>query len=335
MKLKIILLSTIAIALGSYLVVSQNSKASLISSNLRTVAITQIVDHPSLNQARIGVMAALNDAGYQEGKNLKLTYETPHGNLTLGAQIANKLNHQKPDVIVAISTPSSQTMLAANSNHIPIVFSSVTDPLSAKLVSNLDKPGSDITGSIETPPIQELLDKILRLLPNTKTIGIIYNPGEANSAKSVSQIKSLTTLEIREAPVSNSLEVSQAVESIAGSVDLIILPSDNTVWSALETLTEHAKQHQIPVFANDPDSVHKGVTLALGYPQYAVGYNAGEKVVKILNGESPNNIPVTTPAKKSLYINLDMAQAIKLPINQSLLNSADLVVRAGENHGQE
>lgn len=327
MKLKAIIPLLLIVLIGVYLSLGNEPSKSSSLNAVKTVAITQIIDHPSLNEARKGVIAALHDVGYVEGKNLKLSYETPNGNLSVGAQIAAKLNHQRPNVIVSISTTSSQMVLAANSNHNSLVFSSVTDPIAANLITNIEKPGGDITGTMESPPIEELLTLIIELLPQTKTIGIIYNSSEANSIKTVQNIKSSTNLAIIEAPVTNAVDVKQAMDALSTKVDVLVLPSDNTVWSALELLTHVSKQHNIPVFTNDPDSVYKGVTLALGYSQYSVGYDAGTKVGKILNGEDPGTIPVSTPPKKSLYINAKMAKALNLKLPEHLLNNAEVIVK--------
>lgn len=293
------------------------------SEHIKTIAITQIVDHPSLNQARTGLITALKDAGYQEGDNLKIIYQTPHGNLSVAAQISKQFNYMDADVVVAISTPSAQSVLAANSNQHPIVFASVTDPAAANLLE------SHVTGTTESPPIEELIALIKELHPEAKSIGIIYNPGETNSVRSVEKIKSSIGLNVIEAPVSNSMEIAQATNAIIEQVDIIILPSDNTVWSGLEKLTSIAKAHQIPVYTNDPDSIYKGVTIALGYAQYDVGYDAGQKVIKILNGEQPSNIPVSIPNKKSLYINQESCDAALLNLPTHVLSKADVVMKKG------
>ncbi len=283
MKVRVLISLAVVTVIGISLWL--NTERSSLTQNHKTIAITQIVDHPSLNQARQGLIAALNESGYKEGENLKIIYQTPHGNLSVATQIANQYNHLHPDAIVAISTTSAQTVMSANSHHNPIVFASVTDPLTAKLIDDIKHPGHDVTGTMESPPIAELIALVHELLPQTKSIGIVYNPGEANSAKTVQLIKNATSWKIVEAPVSNSLDVSQAVNAIIDEVDVLILPSDNTVWSALDKLAAIAREHKVPVFSNDPDSVHKGVTLALGYAQYDIGLNAGKKVVQILEGE--------------------------------------------------
>jgi putative ABC transport system substrate-binding protein len=122
------------------------------------------------------------------------------------------------------------------------------------------------------------------------------------------------------------MEVSQAANAIIDNVDILLLPSDNTVWSAMEKLVSIAKAHQVPIFTSDPDSCARGVTVALGYAQYDVGYDAGKKLVKVLAGELPAHLAVTAPEKKLLYINADMAQDIHLTIPDNLLQKADVII---------
>ncbi len=323
MKLKPLLIAGIAL-LGITLWLNPSSNEA--KSDLQTIAITQIVDHPSLNEARKGVVQALQDAGLKEGENIKIVYQTPQGNLSVAAQIAKSYTQLNPDVIVAISTPSAQVVLASNQTHLPVVFSSVTDPIAAKLISRVDHPGGDITGTMESPPIPALLALCYQLVPSVKTIGVIYNPGEANSVKSVEMLEKYSKVKVIKVPLLNSTEISQAVNSLINEVDVIILPTDNTVWSALDKLLSITTKHGIPVLTTDPDSVKKGVTVALGYAQYDIGYDAGKKVVRILQGEKPGDIPVTVPAKQSLYINRDIAKKMGIVIPDDMLKKADMIL---------
>ena len=328
MKLKsLIIPGVIAILMATLWIIPSKDEAK---AHQKTVAITQIVDHPSLNQARAGLLDALQDAGFVKDDNLQVLYQTPQGNLSVGAQIAKSYNQLKPDAIVAISTTSAQTVLASNQAHLPIVFSSVTDPLSAKLISNLEHPGADITGTMEAPPIEALLLLADELLPQAKTIGVIYNPGEANSVNTIKLIEKLSKYKVLKATVLNSADITQSVNSLIDKVDVLILPSDNTVWSALDKLISICNQHQVPVLTCDPDSANKGVMVALGYAQYDIGYDAGKKVARILQGENPGNIPVSVPNKLSLYINLDSASKVNMTISESLLTKADKVISTNE-----
>lgn len=330
MKLKAIILSSLLL-LGVGYWLAENRSTDPNNDKLKTVVITQIVDHPSLNQARKGAIAALSDSGYIPGKNIKLIESSAQGNLSLASQLAHQYNQLKPDVIISISTTSSQTLLAANSNHNPIVFSSVTDPLAAKLIRDLKHPGGNVTGTSESPPIKELLELMTQVLPKTQSIGIIYHPGEVNSSKTVEMLKALTSLKIVEAPVNQSMDVRPAVLSLVSKVDVIILPSDNMIWPSLSMLTQLATDHGIPVLTNDPDSVLQGATMALGYAQYDIGYHAGKQSVRILQGEKVGTIPVSPPKTSSLIINIDRINAMGISVDEALLKRANRLISKGDN----
>ena len=153
----------------------------------RVVAITQIVEHPALDAVYQGIKDELAERGFKEGDNLEVMHESAQGNSAIASQIARKFVGESPDVIVAIATPSAQTVAAAARNT-PVIFSAVTDPLGAKLVSNLEAPGANITGVSDMLPIDKHLDMLQRVMPDAKRIGTVYNPGEANAVSLVEQI---------------------------------------------------------------------------------------------------------------------------------------------------
>ena len=156
--------------------------ASLVQADdPRVVAITQIVEHPALDAVHEGVKDELAERGYREGENLRLMHESAQGNSAIASQIARKFVGENPDVIVAIATPSAQTVAAAARN-VPVVFSAVTDPVAAKLVQSWEAPGANITGVSDMLPIEKHLDMLQRAMPDAKRIGTVYNPGEANAA---------------------------------------------------------------------------------------------------------------------------------------------------------
>jgi len=294
------------------------------------LAITQIVDHPSLNQARQGAMDALAKAGYVENKNLDVTFENAQGSIPTAVQIAQKFAGMDPDIILAISTPSAQTLAAATARYpIPIVFASVTDPIAAHLVKSLEQPGDDITGAMDASPVDEQVAFIQKILPNTKRIGVIYNAGEINSATTVTSLKSIVEakgLSLVEATAANANEIGPAVQSLIGKVDVLYLPTDNTLVSALDILIKVTNEHKLPVVASDPVSVEKGCLAAIGYSQSAVGYLAGEKMVKILSGIAPKDIPVSAPEHTEIQLNLKTAKLLNLIIPEDVIKSAQNVI---------
>ncbi len=195
------------------------------------VAVTAIVEHPALDAARDGVRDELKAGGYEEGKNLKFVYESAQGEPSTAVQIAQKFVGENPSVIVPISTPSAQAVVNATT-EIPVVFTAVTDPLGAKLVSDMMKPGGNVTGMSDLSPIKKHLELIKEITPNATKIGVPFNPGEANSVTLLGLLKQYAPemgLEIVEAAAPTSADVLAAAQSLVGKVDVIYVPTDTDV----------------------------------------------------------------------------------------------------------
>jgi putative ABC transport system substrate-binding protein len=302
--------------------------AALMAQNV-TVAVTAIVEHPALDACRDGVKDALAAAGYEEGKNLTFLYETAQGNPATAAQIARKFIGEAPDVIVPISTPSAQAVVAGTKD-IAVVFTAVTDPLGAKLVSNMDKPGGNVTGMSDLSPIAKHLDLIKEITPGAKKIGVPYNPGEANSVtllKLLQEHAGAKGMEIIEAPATKSADVLQAAQSLVGKADAIYIPTDNTIVSALEAVIKVGVDSKLPVFAGDTDSVPRGAIAALGFNYYDVGRQTGQIVVRILKGEKPGDIPVQGVEIMELFVNPAMAEKMGVKIPDAVVARAKEVVK--------
>jgi putative ABC transport system substrate-binding protein len=316
----------------SFAVVALAATVVIAKEKVRTVAITQIVEHPALTQAYHGVIAGLKEQGFVEGKNLKIIHDNAHGNITTAAQIAQKFVSLSPDVIVPISTPSAQAVFSADTKaNIPIVFSTVTDPVAAQLVPSLKHPGGHVTGAIDLPPLAEQLKIIREILPHAKKLGVLYNAAEINSVRMIEQLKAANGgLTIIEAHASSSNEVSTATLSLIGKVDAIYVPMDNTVISAINVVLKIATKNHLAVFTSDHDSVEQGALAALAYDQYDVGHIAGKMVAEVLNGKNPGTIDVASPPKASLYINKSIAEQLKIKIPEKALKSAAKLVTTGK-----
>lgn len=292
------------------------------------VAVTAIVEHPALDACRDGVRDELAAAGFEEGKNLKFVYESAQGNPGTAAQIARKFVGENPDVIVPISTPSAQAVVAATS-EIPVVFTAVTDPVGAQLVSNEEAPGGNVTGMSDLSPLAKHLELIREITPDAKTVGVPFNPGEANAVTLVELLKSLAPeqgFEIVEASATKSSEVLGAAQSLVGKVDVIYVPTDNTIVSALEAVVKVGIDNQIPVYAGDTDSVPRGVMAAIGFNYYDVGRQTGKIVVRILNGEKPGDIPVEGVQITELYVNPGAAEKMGVTLPEAVIARAKEVV---------
>lgn len=295
------------------------------------IGITQIVEHPSLDDNRKGFIAALKDAGYEEGKNLELDVQIAQGDMSNNATIAQKFVSDKDDLILAISTPSAQAAIkSAQSTNIPVVFSAISDPLGAKLVTNLEKPGGNVTGTADTVPDHYVssVKAIKDFFPNAKKVGVIYNSGEQNAVQNLKDAEKAMKeigLEPVEASATKSSEVQQAAESLVGRVDVLAYYKDNTVATALESVIKVADDNKLPFFAGDIDSVKRGALAAIGFEEYDLGYKSGEMAVDILKGKKPGEIPVAFPDGMKLYLNEKAAKQVGLNVPDELKKNAVIV----------
>jgi putative tryptophan/tyrosine transport system substrate-binding protein len=315
----------VALLLGP-IAVGCNSAPS--TPNLKSVSVTQIVEHPSLNAVRDGLQEELTAAGLTPDK-LKWQWESAQGNPATATQIAQKFAGESPNVIVAISTPSAQSAAQA-AKQTPVVFSAVTDPINAKLVSQLEKPGGMITGVRDFAPVDKHLELIAKLLPQAKRVGVIYNAGESNSVSIVNFLKQSAPakqMTVVEATVSNSAEVGSAAKSLVGRADVIYVPTDNTIVSALNSVLQVGIQNKLPVFAGDNESVEKGAIASLGFNYRDIGKQTGKMVVRILNGEAPGTIAVESPTKVELVVNPKAAAQMGVKIPDAMLKDAVKVVK--------
>ncbi len=299
------------------------------SAEEKSVAVTAIVEHPALDSVRDGVQAALKEAGYEAGKNLKWQYQSAQGNTGTAAQIARKFVGDKPDAIVAIATPSAQAVVAATKN-VPVVYSAVTDPVAAKLVANWEPSHTNVTGVSDLLALDKQMDLLKQVVPGAKRVGMVYNPGEANSVVVVKELEKLLPklgMTLVEAAAPRSVDVSSAARSLIGKVDVIYTNTDNNVVSAYESLVKVGQDAKIPLIASDTDSVKRGAIAALGINYRDLGEQTGRIVVRILKGEKPGDIKSETSTKLELFVNPGAAekQGVKLP--EALIKSAAQVVQ--------
>lgn len=324
-------LSLLALPSLGYAAKANTSALPVSKTTSKSIGISQIVEHPALDAVRFGMLEALKKEGFVEGENLVVHYENAQGNMVTATQIATKLLSTSLDVIVGISTPSAQTVFYAaqrGDKRIPIVFTAVSDPIAAKLeAGDIDYP---ITGVTDEPNLGALLEVMQKMLPRLKTLGIIYNPSEANSVATVNRLKQLlvdnkleNTLKIHEVTVNTTSDVAQAMKSLVGKVDAIYFPQDNTIVSAIETVVNIAKQTNsrqkpIPLFCSDPLLVKRGVLAAVGYDYAEVGRETGRVVARILQGEPVSQIPVRSPEQLQTVINKALAKELNLNLPEKL-----------------
>ncbi len=304
------------------------SLSTLTMAEQALVAITQIVSHPSLNAIHKGIVDELAEQGYKEGDKVRYLYEIAQGDMAIAGQIAKKFAGESPDVTVPISTPSAQTVAAAVRNK-PIVFAAITDPVGAKLVKNLGKSGTNITGITDAIDVERHIAVIKQIAPNAKRIGRIYNPGETNSVSVNEDFKHFfkdKDFTLVEAVATKSSEVLSAARSLVGKVDVIYIAHDNTTVSALEGVLKVCEQNDIPVFAADKDSVARGVLAGLGVDYYDVGRATGKRVAKILQGADPGDMAIGKVEAIKLAINTKAAEKMGVTLSKPVLEMADEII---------
>lgn len=294
----------------------------------QTVSVSSIVEHPALDSVKDGIYDVLKEKGYTDKDSFKWQFQTAQGNTAIAAQIARKFVGDKSDVIVAISTPSAQAVVAAT-KEIPVVYSAVTDPIAAQLVPTMEASGTNVTGVSDALALEDQVDLIQRLVPDVKSIGMVYNPGEANSVVVVEALRELLSerdINLVEATAARTVDVGAAARSLVGKVDAIYTNTDNNVVSAYEALVKVGNDAQIPLIASDTDSVERGAIAALGINYYNMGRQAGVLVDRILQGENPGDVPSEYGEDLELFINLDAASKQGVSISDDVIADAAKVI---------
>lgn len=293
-------------------------------SNVKKIGIVQIVEHPSLNTIRESFVSQLEKEGFKDGDNIAIDYQNAQGDQTNLKTICQKFANKKYDLIVAIATPSALAA-AGETQDIPVLFSACTDPVGSGLVDNLDKPGKNVTGTSDAVSAEQIMNLAKRMTPDIKTIGALYNSGEANSISVINDLKEyakVNGMEVVEATVTNSSEVQQAVLSLADKADAIFSPIDNTVASAMPVVTQVANKKKIPVYVGADSMVKDGglATYGINYP--VLGKETAYMAVEILNGKNAGDIPVRMMTEMDIYINKNTADAIGITIPADVLEEA-------------
>jgi putative ABC transport system substrate-binding protein len=293
------------------------------------IGISQLVQHPALDSACEGFIQALKEAGYEDGKNIKIDLQNAQGDVNNAQTIARKFADEKVDMILAIATPAAQA--AANvTKDIPILITAVTDPVSAGLAKSLQEPGGNVTGTTDMNPVADQIKLAKDLVPEAKKVGILYNAGEVNSKIQVDMAKEAAAdlgLTIVEATVSNSSEVNQATQSLMGRVDVIYVPTDNTIVSSIGAVIKVANDNKTPVIGSERGQVDAGAVATKGIDYKELGKQTGQIAVKIIKGQKPHKIPIEDSKVVTLIINQKAAETIGLTIPKETLDKADEIIK--------
>ena len=283
------------------------------------IGISQFITHQSLDATREGFVDELARQGYVEGKNIEIDLQNAQGeqrNLkTISQQLA-----ESSDVVLAIATPSAQS-LANTTQTTPVIFSAVTDPVSAKLVETREHPGGNVTGTSDqsSDAISTQINLIKKVLPKAKTIGILYTQSEPNSVVQKDEAKRLLEekgFTVVEKTILDSNNVKAAAESLMTEVDMVFVPTDNIISSTMETVKQVSIKHKVPVFVGSTEMIAGGGLYNYGTNYEELGRQTARMLIRVLKGEKPENIAVELPEKLELHTNQEMADALGIDISK-------------------
>lgn len=291
---------------------------------MKTIGIVQIVEHPSLDTIRENIISQLAEEGFVDGENIKIDYQNAQNEMSNLKTICQSFSSQNYDLIIAIATPSAQAALG-ETTEIPIIFSAVTDPLAAELVDSLEAPGGNVTGTSDAVSAEMIMDLALEITPDIKTVGALYNSSEVNSVSVVNDLKEYAAakgLTVIESAVTNTSEVQQAAQFLAGKADAVFSPIDNTVASAMPIIVETLNKAKIPFYVGADSMVADGGLATYGINYVILGKETGTMAALVLNGAATADMAVKTMTDMDIYVNTDTAKAIGIEIPQSVLDKA-------------
>ncbi|CTK12476.1 ribose/xylose/arabinose/galactoside ABC-type transport system, permease component [Streptococcus pneumoniae] len=283
------------------------------------IGISQFITHQSLDATREGFVDELAKQGYVEGENIEIDLQNAQGeqrNLkTISQQLA-----ESSDVVLAIARPSAQS-LANTTQTTPVIFSAVTDPVSAKLVESREHPGGNVTGTSDqsSDAISTQVNLIKKVLPKAKTIGILYTQSEPNSVVQKDEDKRLLKekgFTVVEKTILDSNNVKAAAESLMAEVDMVFVPTDNIISSTMETVKQVSIKHKVPVFGGSTEMIAVGGLYNYGTNYEELGRQTARMLIRVLKGEKPENIAVELPEKLELHTNQEMVDALGIDISK-------------------
>ncbi len=296
------------------------------------IGVSKLLPHPALDAVEAGMQEYLATTGLA----VEYDFQNANGDISTASSIAQKFKSDKSDIVVGIATPSAQA-LAQTFKTVPVVFSAVTDPVSAGLVDSLaGNSAINVTGVSDNNPVQEQI-KLFAELTGAKTIGNIYASGEANGVVLMEMAKEACDalgLKFVSASIANSSEVKMATQSIIDRVDAIYIATDNAVISALAAVDDVCTKAGKPLFSADPTAMDGlNCLIAWGFNYHSLGIATGKVIEQIINGTPAGSIGtvfLTDPADFELWFNLDTAKKLGITIPQNYIDTAAVIIENGQ-----
>lgn len=286
------------------------------SKEVPQIGILQYVEHESLTAARKGFEKGLAEEGYKDGEDIKIAYENAQGDQANLQSISEKLVSDN-DLVLGIATPAAQSLVTASSDT-PILFTAVTDPVSAKLVKTMKTPDGVATGTSDMSPVDEQVKLIQKVLPNAKKVGIMYTTSERNSEVQVEEAEKLfkkADIKVVKKGISSTNDVQDTAKSLMEDVDLIFVPTDNIIASAIPILRDLSKESKVPVVGGSADMVGEGLLFSYGPDYEKLGEQTAKLAVKVLEGEDVSKLSAQYPEALNVAVNDDMAKALDIDVS--------------------
>lgn len=332
MVAKKIILAGSLLAGMSLLSACSNGKGNSISQEgTVNIGISQIASHSALDLAREGFVEALNSKGYKEGENLNLEIQNAEGDIATSQMIAESFISDDSDLIFTIGTPAAQAAFNTTKD-IPIITTAVTDAVEAGLVKSKEKSGTNVAGTSDAVPLDKQLELIQKIFKDVKTIGVLYNTSEVNSEIQVNQLKELAkenNIEVIAKGISSVNDISQSLDSILGSIDVLYTPADNLVASSMAMIADKAIAKKVPIIGAEEAHVKGGALITEGINYKKLGFEAGVMAVEVLEGKDIKELPVKTLDETDLVINEDTLKKLSISIDEEIMSRAKLI-KGGE-----
>lgn len=304
----------------------------------KTVGILQFVSHEALDAITEGIKEGLKESGYTEGDNLTIEFQNGQADQSKLATMSQQLLNKDADVLVGVATPAAQA-LANVTQDVPIVLGAVTDPVGANLVADMDQPGGNITGVSDKAPVAAQIKLAKDLLPEAKTVGILYSSTEDNSKYQVAEAEAAAEengLTSKSYAVPSSNEIAQMVQVMAREVDFIYIPLDNTIANAMQTVVQEANKSKTPIITSVDTMVEQGGLATVGQDQFTIGVETGKMVAAILDGTAePATTPIYTFSDGETIINETQAQLLGITIPENLKDEAKLITTTPESEASD
>lgn len=289
-----------------------------------TVGILQTMSHPALDQIHRGVVQGLKDEGYINGKNLHIIFQNAQNDQSNLKSMSDQFQNKNAAAVVGIATPAVQS-LANESGSTPVVMGAVSDPVGTGLVKSLEHPGGKITGVKDQQPIKAQLQLIKTIMPHLKNIGVIYTSSDDSSTGEFREFKKLATeagLKVVPYTITSTNDIEQVAQTMAGKVQAVYIPTDNTVASAIATLLKATNAAKIPVFPAADTMVKSGGLATRAVSQFDMGVLTGKMTAQILKGKKPATMPIQTVHNYETVVNTKVAKQLGITIPDSILKAA-------------